>query len=106
MTTNDLMKTRFTRRWIIFDDEKAKSSTRNEFTSNVVNFGVNNSNSKHSENKIIDFMFLGRKLNEIVGILDKSKMSFHKKLTFTLKVCLIPRYNHDNSYFLWTINDY
>ena len=106
MTTNDLMKTRFTRRWIIFDDEKAKSSTRNEFTSNVVNFGVNNSNSKHSENKIIDFMFLGRKLNEIVGILDKSKMSFHKKLTFTLKVCLIPHYNHDNSYFLWTINDY
>ena len=100
------MKTRFTRRWIIFDDEKAKSSTRNEFTSNVVNFGVNNSNSKHSENKIIDFMFLGRKLNEIVGILDKSKMSFHKKLTFTLKVCLIPHYNHDNSYFLWTINDY
>ena len=106
MTTNDLMKTRFTRRWIIFDDEKAKSSTRNEFTSNVVNFGVNNSSSKHSENKIIDFMFLGRKLNEIVGILDKSKMSFHKKLTFTLKVCLIPHYNHDNSYFLWTINDY
>ena len=106
MTTNDLMKTRFTRRWIIFDDEKAKSSTRNEFTSNVVNFGVNNSNSKHSENKIIDFMLLGRKLNEIVGILDKSKISFHKKLTFTLKVCLIPHYNHDNSYFLWTINDY
>ena len=45
-------------------------------------------------------MFLGRKLNEMIGILDKSKISFHKKLTFTLKVCLIPYYNHDNSYFL------
>ena len=94
------MKTRFTRRCIIFDDEKAKSSRRNEFTSNVVNFGVNSSNSKHSENKIIDFMFLGRKLNEMVGILDKSKISSRKKLTFTLKVCLIPHYNNDNSYFL------
>ena len=60
-------------------DEKTKSSVRNEFTRNVLNFGVNSSNSKHSENKIIYFMVLGKKLKRIVGIIGQAKILFDKK---------------------------
>ena len=83
------MKTRFTRRWIILD-EKTKSSVRNEFTRNVLNFGVNSSNSKHSENKIIYFMVLGKKLKRIVGIIGQAKILFDKKTPSVWKCVWFP----------------